>query len=221
MDARPPHPLSRPTWLLAVAGLAFAAYPLLRPYGPETGVEGAQDLASWAWLFSHLLGILGFSCLAFALRLAAHRPGWWPDSVPGHDNSRGTAWARRTETWAWLAVVLLLPYYGAEAYGLQSVAEYALDHSSSDVLAIADAFRYSPVPMTLFGLGFVALAVTGVRLAHRLWPAGGSLRTGGLLAAAALVTYLPQFFLPPAGRIAHGVVLAVGLLLVAHGNRRS
>jgi hypothetical protein len=218
------HPSSRPAWLLVAAGVAFAAYPALRPYGPETGVAGAHDLASPAWPFAHLLGIAGFACLAFALRLAAHHPTWWPTPGPSRAPRRvpqwTPQWAHRTEAWAWLAVVLLLPYYGAEAYGLHAVAQYALDQSAPDVLAIADAFRYAPLPLTLFGLGFVALAVTGGRLAHGLWAAGGTLRTGGVLAAAALVTYLPQFFLPPAGRIAHGLALGAGLLLVALGSLR-
>lgn len=187
-----PSPGRRTALLLAVAGVAFIAYPALRPYGPETGVEGARDLASNAWLLAHLLGVLGFSAVAFAMR----------------------------STWAWLAVALLLPYYGAEAYGLQSVAQYALDESNPDVLAIADSFRYAAVPVTLFSLGFVALAVAGVQLARGLWSCGTLLRTGGLLAALGLATYLPQFFVGPAGRVGHGVVLGLGLLLVAYGQRR-
>ena len=37
-----------------------------------------------------------------------------------------------------------------------------------------------------------------------------------MLAGIALLTYLPQFFLPSAGRIGHGLVLGIGLLVIAY-----
>jgi hypothetical protein len=195
---------------LAVAGVAFAAYPALRPYGPEQGLEGAADFGANAWLAAHALGMLGFVVLAFTLRAAAAGSPW--------------AWAgrplREVETRAWLAVALLLPYYGAEAYGLNQVGRYALDHRDAGVLDVADAFRYAPFEITTFSLGLLALVLVGGRLAHGLWRSGTLARTGGLLAGLGLATYLPQFFLPPAGRIVHGLVLGLGLVLVAVATAR-
>lgn len=203
---------------LVVAGLCFAAYPALRPYGPESGPEGAADLASWAWGASHLLGMVGFVALALALRTAGPNR-FWAGPWAG-EPVRNAAWARATETRGWLAVAFLLPYYGAEAYGLQAVAQHAVDTGSWRVLDVADAFRYAPVPITTFTVGLLLLALVGGRLAHGLWAAGTTVRTGALLAGLALATYLPQFFLPPAGRIVHGLALGAGLLLVALGRRR-
>lgn len=95
----------------AGSGLALAAYPILRPWGPETGLEGARDFASAAWPIAHLLGMVGFVTLALGLRaLATMAPNPWP---PGP--------VRRSETLAWLAVAFLLPFYGGEAFGLQAV----------------------------------------------------------------------------------------------------
>ena len=56
----------------------------------------------------------------------------------------------------WLAVALLLPYYGAEAYGLNELGRYATEHGDAGVLDVADAFRYAPFEMTTFALGLFA-----------------------------------------------------------------
>ncbi len=205
-------------WLL-VGAASLVAYPALRPYGPESGLEGARDFASNAWVVSHLLGVLGFVALAMATRVAARSPHVW--AGPWADRRRSGAWAHATETRAWWAVALLLPYYGAEAFGLSAVAREALERGDTSLLVIADDFRYSTPALTTFSLGLVALLLVGGRLAHGTFAAGGPARLGGLLAGFALATYSLQFFLPPAGRIAHGVVLAAGLALVAWGALRS
>lgn len=192
------------------AGLAFAAYPALRPWGPESGPEGALHLGSAAWLAAHVLGMVGFVTLALALRSAAARPPWPWSGRP----------VREAETRAWVAVALLLPYYGAETYGLNAVGRHATSLDQPGLLAIADSFRYEPVAVTTFGLGLLALALVGGRLAHGSWRAGARARAGALVAGVGLATYLPQFFAPPEVRVAHGLVLGLGLLLVASGARR-
>jgi hypothetical protein len=196
---------------LVVAGLAFAAYPALRPYGPETGLAGAADFGASEWLIAHVLGMVGFVSLAFALRSAAAATPW--------------SWAggslRGLETSTWVAVALLLPYYGAEAYGLNAVGRHATEHGDARAMEIADSFRYAPFEVTTFSVGLVVLAVVGVLLARGLWHAGSLGRVGGLLAGAGLVTYLPQFFGTPGVRVAHGVMLGAGLLLAAAAGRRS
>lgn len=194
---------------LVVAGLAFAAYPALRPYGPESGLEGAADFASTAWLASHVLGMVGFVALALALRAAAVDPPWPWAGQP----------LRRAETRMWLAVALLLPYYGAEAYGLNEIGRHAVDRADPAVLEIADAFRYAPWEVGSFTVGLLLLVLVGGRLAHGLWYAGRMGRAGGLLAGLGLATYLPQFFGTPEIRVAHGLVLGLGLLLVAAASR--
>lgn len=196
---------------LVVSGLAFAAYPALRPYGPESGASGASDLGSGAWLAAHLLGMVGFVSLAFVLRSVADRPPWTWTGRP----------VRETETRMWLAVALLLPYYGAEAYGLNALGKYAVEQDAPAVLEVADLFRYAPVEVTTFAAGLVLLATVGGRIAHGLWRTGVVGRTGGLLAGLGLATYLPQFFGTPAVRVAHGVVLGVGLLLLAVATHRA
>jgi len=194
----------------AVAGLALAAYPALRPYGPERGLAGAADFGSNLWLAAHALGMLGFVSLALGLRAAAARTPWTWTGRP----------VRETETRAWLAVALLLPYYGAEAYGLNQVGRYATEHSDVGVLDVADAFRYAPFEITTFTLGLFALVLVGGRLAHGMWRSGAVGRLGGLLAGLGLATYLPQFFGTPGLRVAHGLVLGLSLLRMAYAAAR-
>ena len=190
---------------LVVSGLAFAAYPLLRPYGPETGVAFATDLASPLWLAAHVLGMVGFTALALALRALV---------------STGTPWRwggprlRMVETRMWLALALLLPYYGAEAYGLSAVGRHALD-GDTGALAVAASFRFAPFEVTTFGVGLLLLMLVGGRLVHGTWAAGGATRLGGLLTGVCLATYAPQFFATPEVRMAHGMVLGLGLLVLA------
>jgi hypothetical protein len=206
MASRKPAP-DLEGFLLISAGIALVLYPALRPYGSETGASGARDLASSAWAISHALGMLGFVCLAAALRVRA---------------GRTPLRARRSlESVAWLSVVLLLPYYGAEAFGLNAVGRHAVEHGSWGILEIADDFRYSPLPMLTFGAGLVALGVTGDLLALQTAREGRIRGIGAVLTASALVLYLPQFFTPGPVRIAHGLILGVGLVTLGLTTPRS
>ena len=115
----------------------------------------------------------------------------------------------------WLAVVLLLPYYGAEAYGLGAVGRYARD-GHTEVLTVAESFRYAPFEVTTFGVGLMLLAVVGGLLVRATWGvADGPARLGGALTGLGLATFLPQFFAAPELRMAHGVVLGLGLAVLA------
>lgn len=114
----------------------------------------------------------------------------------------------------WLALALLLPYYGAEAYGLHAVGGHALD-GDIGVLAVASSFRYAPFELTTFTVGLLLVMLVGGRLVHGTWAAGGATRLGGLLTGVRLATYGPQFFTTPEVRMAHGIVLGLGLLVLA------
>jgi hypothetical protein len=186
------------------SGAALAAYPILRPYAPAGGPDGVSQLASGAWPLAHLLGMFGFVALALGLRaLDRAQPTAWPAGA-----------SRRAETVAWLAVSMLLPYYGAEAFGLNALGAYAAQHGDVAALAVADQFRFGAVPMTIFGIGLALLAVTGVLVARGAWSAGVLARVGGLAVAVGTVAYLPQFFGTSAVRMAHGLLLGMGLAVL-------
>lgn len=184
---------------LLLAALVFAAYPALRPYTDESTLDGARAFASGAWAAAHTLGMVGFVVLPLGLLgLAAHG-----------ELDRG----RAAVVLAWLGGALVLPYYGAETFGLGVIGARAAAEGDAGLLSLAEEFRTGALPVTVFGLGLLALAGAGVALAV------GSRRTrarwGGALVGAALVLYLPQFFAPPAARIAHGALLGIGCALLA------
>jgi hypothetical protein len=184
---------------LGLAGITFAAYPILRGSAVETGLSGAALYARPAWVLAHVLGMVGFVLLAVGLPALDERAGGWA-------------------TWAAFAV---LPYYGAEAFGLHALGIRVLQTGHADMTVTADLFRYQPVAITIFALGLLGFAAVGVRLLLLARRLRGPLLVGLVLTGIALLTYLPQFFLPSAGRIGHGLVLGIGLLVIAYAVLRS
>jgi hypothetical protein len=77
--------------------------------------------------------------------------------------------------------------------------------------------------MTAFAAGLLLLAAAGVRLLFLLRHRPALLRVGLAVTGLGLLTYLPQFFVPIEGRIIHGIVLGIGLVLLAGAtaNRQS
>ena len=183
---------------MGVAGVAFAAYPALRPY-----VDGPLVWAHPLWVPAHLLGVLGFALLVPGLAALRTRL----DGTPG-EGAAGVALVL-----AGTGAALVLPYYGAEAFGLAQLSGPGAD-------AVAEAIRMGLYAVTTFGLGLLALAAAGVAVVVAArWSGGIPMAAAGVFAAG-LVLYLPQFFATPAVRVAHGVLLAVGCLLLASALRR-
>jgi len=178
--------------LLAAAGVLFVLYPVLRPYSSESGLAGARAFGSDRWVLAHICGMAAFGCFAAACNLTAQR---------------------LTRLSALLGVALILPYYGAEAFGLHAIGLAALSRGEASLTGVSDSVRNDPTALMTFGAGWIALAIAGLALARTLWARGA--HTGAALAGAGLVLYLPQFFGPPPIRIAHGVILGVGLVIVA------
>ncbi|BBF99560.1 MULTISPECIES: hypothetical protein [Pseudonocardia] len=184
---------------LGAAGVAFAAYPALRPW-----TDGSQVWAQPLWVPSHLLGVVGFALL-----------------VPG----LATVWARLRDTpgerAGWVALVsagvgaaLVLPYYGAEAYALHLIGLPESGIDAGQASALAEGIRLGPYAAATFLIGLLAVASAGIAVLVAARRGGLPVPAAAVLAVA-LVLYLPQFFAPPAMRIAHGVLLAVGCVLLA------
>jgi hypothetical protein len=108
----------------------------------------------------------------------------------------------------WVGAGLTLPYYGAENFGLHEIA------AQPNILELAEAVRYNPVAVTTFAAGLLTMAAAAIMVAVRLRT------TAAMLFAAGFALFLPQFFTPPAARIAHGVLMIVGCAWLAWESAR-
>jgi hypothetical protein len=108
----------------------------------------------------------------------------------------------------WVGAGLTLPYYGAEDFGLHAMA------AQPNILELAEAVRYNPIAVTTFAVGLVTMGVAAVMVAVKLRT------TAAIVFAAGFALFLPQFFTPPAVRIAHGVLMIAGCVWLAWDSAR-
>ena len=189
---------------LATAGVLFLAYPALRPWHDESTVAGATaSMSSTAWVTAHFFAMLGFilmplGLLALRAALAA---------------TRAEPLALTAAVLAWIGSGLVLPYYGAEDFGLHAIAGSV--GPKTGLLSLIHAVRFQPLAMTIFGAGLLLLAAAGIMAAIAVWRSHVLPRASGILFATGLALFLPQFFGPAGVRIAHGILLAAGSFILA------
>jgi hypothetical protein len=189
---------------LAAAGVLFAAYPALRPWHDENTLAGATaSMSSDAWVAAHFFAIAGFilmplGLLALRAALAA---------------TRAEPLALTAAVLAWIGAGLVLPYYGAEDFGLHAIAGPA-GHRAG-LLPLIHAVRYQPLAVTIFTAGLLLIAAAAIMAATAVWRSHALPRTSAILFAAGFALFLPQFFGPAAVRIAHGILLAAGSIILA------
>jgi len=187
---------------LLLAGVLFVLYPAVRPYGDMQPASAAAAFASGAWVLAHLSAVVGFVLLPLGL-LAVR-------TATGHTRVAGAAFLV-----TWLGVGLVLPYYGAEVFALHATGERILATGDESLLGLVDAVRNGSVQITAFGIGLLLLAVGAALAAVAVCRSGVLARWSAVPLAAGFVLFLPQFYAPPALRIAHGVLLGVGCVLLA------
>ena len=187
---------------LFVAGVLFVLYPAVRPWKDESTVDGAvAAMSSPAWVASHAFAMIGFILVVLGL-LAV---------VAVLRGTRGEALAKAALVTSWIGAGLVLPYYGAEDFGLHAIASHAAAGEPLAVLSLVDSIRNQPVAMTMFGAGLLTLAASGVLTALAVARSGRLSAIAAWIFAVGYVLFLPQFFGPPAVRIGHGVLLGIGL----------
>lgn len=176
------------------AGVAFAAYPVVRPAG-----DSGADWAAPEWVAGHLLAVAGFGLLVAGLGAlwSALRDG--PGERPGF----------AAVVAGGVGAVLVLPYYGAEMFALNVLGSHGAPAEWGDEI------RFLPAAATTFVAGLVALAVASVLAAVAVQRGRVLPSPTGWLLAAGFVLYLPQFFAPTWLRVAHGVLVAAGCLAIA------
>jgi hypothetical protein len=189
---------------LAIAGLFFVAYPALRPFSDEASLAGAAAFASTGWLAAHMLAMLAFILTTLGL-LALHL---------ALQDTPAERLAFRTLIVTWLGVGLLLPFYGAEAFGLHAVGQRALADNSAALVSMADVVR-SGAGLVMFLLGLILLGLGSTTAAIAVWRSGRLPQWSGAPFAIGFALYIPQFFAPQPIRVAHGLLVAVGCLWLA------
>jgi hypothetical protein len=191
---------------LMAAGVMFVLYPAVRPWTDESTTDGAVTaMSSGAWVAAHAFAMIGFILVGLGLLALA-------TAVRGTRAER-TAWAAVVTSW--IGAGLTLPYYGAEDFGLHAIASHAAAGEPLNVLSLVEDVRNQPVAITMFGVGLTVLAISGVLAAIAVARSGRMSRYAGWLFAIGYVLFLPQFFGPPVVRIAHGVLLGIGLVWLA------
>lgn len=177
------------------SGLLMAAYLLLRPYGDADGLgaSAADAFASPLWVTAHVCGAAALTLSVVVAHLVAGVA------------ARGVGRFARVS--GVLGIAMVLPYYGAEAFGLHAIGVAA--QVDPALVNLADDVRNQPVAITLFGAGLLLLAGCALTTA-RAWQVSGSPAPHAAWAYGLLFALvLPQFYLPPTGRMAFGVMCAL------------
>ncbi|MGH3764729.1 MAG: hypothetical protein ACRDS0_24940 [Pseudonocardiaceae bacterium] len=116
---------------------------------------------------------------------------------------------------------MVLPYYGAEAFALHAIGQRIGRTAEVSLLELVEAVRNGPVQITTFGIGLLPLAVAAVLAALAVRSSGLLPPWSGILFAVGFVLYLPQFYTASYLRIAHGVLVGAGCLVLAAQTGRS
>jgi hypothetical protein len=188
----------------AIAGVLFVLYPAIRPFSDETTLQGAAAFASTAWIVAHTLAMVGFALVTIGLlglyvalrATAAESIAFWALAV-------GLA-----------GVGLLLPFYGAEAFGLHAIGQEAVRQHSVVLVGLASVVRSGP-ELIMFLVGLLLLAASGIMTAAAIWRSGSLAKWSGVPLAAGFALYTPQFFGNQPIRVTHGLLVTVGCLWIA------
>ena len=168
----------------------------------------AEAFADPRWVVAHLAGAAAFVMLAL-LAQGVVVAGLRDLSV-----RRRSPIARIARDGAALGVAMVLPYYGSETFALHEIGRAALAGSPVDVVALSGSIRMNLAAVTLFGVGLLLVAAAMVCLAVVASRAGAS-RWGAWPLGVLSVLALPQFVLPPVGRMAYGVAFLIATVMFA------
>lgn len=191
---------------LAVAGVLFLLYPVVRPWNDESTAAGAiAAMSSGRWVASHLFAMIGFILVPMGL-LALRR-------AVAHTSAEPMVLAGVVLTW--IGAGLTLPYYGAETFGLNSIASAAAAGEVADVLGLVEEVRFGPVAASTFAIGLLCLGAGAVLTAVAVARSGVLPRSAGVLFALGFALFIPQFWAPGPARIGHGILVAAGAIRLA------
>ncbi|MFC4007047.1 hypothetical protein ACFOY2_07445 [Nonomuraea purpurea] len=180
----------------AAGGVLFFIYPAIRPSGDD-----AAAIASTAWVAGHAAAMLGFVLIGLA--------------VLGLHQVLGDRTSLRAAAVTWAGAGLTLPYYGAETFGLNVIAQRSLRDQAPALMELANQFRFEPLAATMFAVGLLLLAAGAIMAAVAVWRSDVLPRWSAIALASGFALFIPQFFGPYPLRIAHGALIMIGGLWLA------
>jgi hypothetical protein len=188
---------------VVASGILFVAYPALRPFSSEKGLDGAQAFASTNWIIAHSLAMAGFILLGLALLGVC-------EHLRGSKGERLASWGM---VLSWAGIGLTLPYYGAEVFGLHAVGQAVVDRNNPDLMSIVNNIRWE-VGIFWILTGLALLGVGVILFAIAIWRSGRLANWAGVVLGIAFALYIPQFVASQPFRVAHGVLILIGALLL-------
>lgn len=195
--------------LLTLVGALFVLYSATRPYPVGGSDDGVAEFVSPWWLIAHLAAVIGFIALVPAIAgLRRHLAGTAGERLGG--------WALGS---VGLGVGLTLPYFGSEVFALHAIGSAGAGGRSgldaATVAGLAQDIRIGGAQLTCFGAGLLLIGVGAVLIAMAIARSGLLPRWSAVPMAVGFAVFIPQFFAAAPIRIAHGVLIGLGCVLVA------
>jgi hypothetical protein len=185
---------------LVIAGVFFILFPVVRPFFDETSIQGAREFASNQWVIAHSLGIGGFILLSLGfLGLYLHLR-----------DTRVEGWALRGFVLCLVGTGLTLPFFGAEAFGLQVIGSAAVNQNNTDLIPLVNQLRFGP-GIALIISGLICVAAATIVMAAIVWRSQALPKWSGIPLAAGFAVYIPQLQGDPTFQV---VRIGVGILIL-------
>ena len=190
---------------LLLTGVCFALYPALRPFSDEKSLDGARAFASSRWVVAHSLGIAAFILLAVGLFAVYEQI----------KDTTANRTARSGLLLSWIGVGLVLPYYGAEVFGLHAAGQQGLTTGDTGTFdTLIHAIRWETGIWFIIA-GLLLLAAGMITFAVAVWRSAALPRWSAIPLAALTALYIPQFAASQPIRVAYGIMLAGACLTLA------
>jgi hypothetical protein len=188
---------------------SFVLFPVSRPFFDESSIEGAREFASNQWVIAHCLGIGAFLLLSLGfLGLYLHLP-----------DTLVEGWALRGFVLCLLGAGLTLPFFGAEAFGLQVIGSAAVNQNNTALIPLVNQLRFGPgIAFIISGLLCVAAAT--IVMAAVVWKSQALPKWSGISLAAGFAVYIPQLQGDPTFqviRIGVEILILIGCCWLAWG----
>ena len=166
-------------------------------------------------MIAHSLGIGGFILLSLGfLGLYLHLR-----------DAGVERWPLRGFVLCLVGVGLTLPFFGAEAFGLQVIGSAAVTQNSTALIPLVNQVRFGP------GIGFIVsgllcVAAATIVMAAVVWKSQALPKWSGIPLAAGFAVYIPQLQGDPSFqviRIGVGILILIGCCWLTWGmvHRRS